>query len=296
MMATQQHSVQDRLSPKGLEELLRLLVSGQDQRVSSAVIDGNTVWIKRMGAEGRPLLKRLHAWISPLIPWVMLRSSEPLGPEGMAGREARKTSAFAKADFPAVRVLFQQGSNLVLSSASAIVQEELNRLKNIDAQAHEDLLVACAAALGKAHQAGLCHGRPHPRDMILEEERIGFLDFEEAPEDVMPLADAQARDLWLLFLQVSGQSQRLDTNRRAFDAYCIYAPSDVLPRLAAARGVFAVILPILRTLKLVGLGSDGKKLLKASDFLYSALSEAQTPITERRTPEDHSGQKPKAMQ
>ncbi|MGG2477507.1 serine/threonine protein phosphatase, partial [Rhizobium sp. BR5] len=32
---------------------------------------------------------------------------------------------------------------------------------------------------------------------------IGFMDFEERPQDVMPLATAQARDIWLLFLQVA---------------------------------------------------------------------------------------------
>lgn len=115
--------------------------------------------------------------------------------------------------------------------------------------------------------------------MILDDQRIGFLDFEEAPEEAMPLADAQARDLWLLFLQICGQSLQADTPRRSLDAYCLEAPADVLPRLAAARGLFGVLLPALRVLRPIGLGSDGRRLLKASEFLYPALTniQAQTP-------------------
>jgi tRNA A-37 threonylcarbamoyl transferase component Bud32 len=285
----------DRLSPQGLEEVLRLLVAGQGQRVSSAVVDGRTVWIKRMGTEGRPVFKRLHAFISPLIPWAMLRSSKAIGPEEMAERETRKTEAFAEAGFPAVNILFRQGSNLVLSSARVIAQNELNRLKSIDPLAHDDLLVDCAAALGRAHRAALCHGRPHPRDMILDEQRIGFLDFEEATEEAVPLADAQARDLWLLFLQICGQSLQADTPRRALDAYCAEAPTDVLPRLAAMRWLFRIMLPVLRAVRPIGLGSDGRRLLKASEFLYPLLANVHALTPDQMTGA-RPGQKSKAMQ
>ena len=279
-----------------MAEILRLLVSGQDRRVSSAVVDGSTVWIKRLGAEGRPFFKRVHAFISPLIPWAMLRSSKALAPQQMAAREARKTASFAAAGFPAVHVLFQQGSNLVLSSASAIVQDELSRLREIDVQAHDDLLVECAAALAKAHGDGLCHGRPHPRDMILENGQLGFLDFEEAPEEAMSLPDAQARDVWLLFLQICGQSLLAETPRRALDAYRADAPADVLPRLALARNLFAAMLPVLRVLRPIGLGSDGKRLLKASEFLYPALAHMRAQTSDNTVTGALPGQKPKAMQ
>ncbi|MCO5063823.1 MAG: serine/threonine protein phosphatase [Rhizobiaceae bacterium] len=292
MTPTKPRSDIDRLSPQGLEQILRLLVAGQGRRVSSAVVDGRTVWIKRMGAQGRPFFKQLHALVSPLIPWPMLRSSKIIGSQDMALREERKNAAFAAAGFPAVQLLFRQGGNLVLSSASGIVQDELDLLKDTDASAHDDLLVDCAEALGKAHGAGLCHGRPHPRDMILENGRIGFLDFEEAPEETIPLVDAQARDLWLLFLQICGQSLSDATPQRALDAYRADSPPDVLPRLASMRGPVGFLLPFLRLLHHVGLGADGRRLLKASEFLYPAL--AHTP--DQSVPGPLPGQKPKAKQ
>ena len=282
----------DHLSPQGLEEISRLLVKEPNRRIGSAVVDGRTVWIKRLGAEGRPFFKRLHALISPLLPWPMLRSSKAHGPNEMALRETSKATTFAEAGFPAVHVLLQQGSNLVLSNASTIVQHKLSRLRDVDAQAHDDLLVNCTAALAKAHRAGLCHGRPHPRDMILENGQLGFLDFEEAPEEVMPLPDAQARDVWLLFLQICGQALHVDTPHRALDAYRADAPAEVIPRLASARNLFAVLVPVLRALRPIGLGSDGMRLLKASEFLYPALAQNSDQIVSGALPD----QKTKAMQ
>lgn len=294
MIATQQKSEQNHLSPKGLEELLRLLVAGQSRRVSSAVVDGRTVWIKRMDAEGVPFFKRLHAWVSPLIPWAALRSSRIITSPEMVAREIEKTAAFRAAGFPAAHVLFTQGSVLVLSNADTIVQAELDSLRVTDLQAHDALLVQTATALAAAHQAGLCHGRPHPRDMILEGERIGFLDFEEAPEKAMPLADAQARDVFLLFLQICGQALDEDTGPRAFEAYRADAPADVMPHLASLRGVFSLMHSALGLVAPIGLGGDGRRLYKASAFLNSMLSPEAGAAMKTTLPETLSGQKPKA--
>jgi len=296
MIATQRQSEQNQLSPEGLEELLRLLVAGQSRRVSSAVVDGRTVWIKRMDAEGAPFFKRLHAWVSPLVPWAALRSSRIVKPNKMVEREVAKTAAFRAAGFPAAHVLLTHGGILVLSNAEPIVQAELNRLRRTDAHAHDALLVQTAKVLAAAHRAGLCHGRPHPRDMILEGERIGFLDFEEAPEQAMPLADAQARDVFLLFLQICGRALHEDTGLRAFEAYRADAPADVLQRLASLRGLFSTMHSALGLVAPIGLGGDGYRLYKASAFLKSVLSPELGAAMKTTSPETLSGQKPKAMQ
>lgn len=295
MTPEQQQSEQQELSPRGLEELLRLLVAGQGTRVSSAIVDGRTVWIKRMAAEGRPFSKRLHAWISPLIPWKPLRSSRAIGPVEMVCREAAKTEAFRAAGFPAAAVLLAQGSTLVLGNAEPIVQTRLNQLRRTDETEHDALLVACAKALAAAHRAGLCHGRPHPRDMILDGARIGFLDFEEAPEQAMPLPDAQARDVFVLFLQICGQSLLADTNRQAFDAYVADAPAAVPVRLARLRTLFSLVHSALRLLP-THLGGDGLRLLKASAFLNSALQHAPSTAMNTPQPETLPGREPKATQ
>ncbi|MBX3596622.1 MAG: serine/threonine protein phosphatase [Rhizobiaceae bacterium] len=276
---------------------MQLIAAGKRERIKSVVVDARIVWIKRMDGERPPLSAYLHRAISPLSPWAIFRGSRLVNHREMVEREVRKTAAFANAGFPFASILLDHGSSLVMSDAPGIVQNELDRLKPIDAKAHDRLLIACAAALGRAHQAGLCHGRPHPRDMILDGGSIGFLDFEEAPEEVMPLADAQARDLWLIFLQISSQAILENTSRRALEAYCAKAPATVLPRLSAISGLFGALHHVLRLAQPLKLGSDGRRLLKAIEFLRPALAQARVEMKDKTLPGAAvAGRKSKAMQ
>src|SRR5690606_39575859 len=71
------------------------------------------------------------------------------------------------------------------------------------------MLVEMAGALGRVHARGLCHGRPHPRDLFRTADgRWGYLDFEEEPEASMPLAAAQAREVWLMFMEIAGRDRK----------------------------------------------------------------------------------------
>ncbi len=266
-----QSETDEELSPAGLEALLKLVVASEHSRVSSVEVDGRTVWIKRYGVEARSAAKWLHRVISPLMPLPFLRSSPAASAAGLAAREMRKAAAFRAAGFPTVTIFYGQGDVIAMSDAGTIVQEELNRLRRSDPGRHDDMLVACAEAVARVHLAGLCHGRPHPRDMLVKGRMFGFLDFEEEPEASMPLETAQARDVWLLFLQIAGQTQRPETPRRAFAAYRQIAPPAVIRELRRVVGFFSLFNPVLR---IPGrfIGRDGQRMLAGTSFLKSALS------------------------
>lgn len=267
----------DALSPEGMERLLRLLAT-QPRRLSFAEIDGRTVWIKRFDTERRPLAKRLHALASPLLPSA-LHASPNVDAAGAAMREARKAASFNAAGFPTPAILWRGGVVLVLAEVSEIVQKMLGRLREADPAGHEDLLVEMAAALGRVHAVGLCHGRPHPRDMFRRADGTwGYLDFEEEPEAAMPLATAQARDVWVLFMQIVARAQHEDTGARAFAAWRAEAPAGIVPELRKAVSRLALALPGLRLLRPVGLGKDGRNLLDAIAFLRSALRAGPNPL------------------
>ena len=275
-MARMKVDTDDALSSEAVEEVVRLLVAAPRRRLSSAVIDGRSVWIKRFDTENVPLAKRLHGWISPLLPAAILRASPALSADGLAAREAGKAEAFQAAGFPTPAILWRSKSVLVLSEVTRIGEPLLARLRDGARDGardgHEELLVGMADALGRAHAAGLCHGRPHPRDMFLRDDgEWGFLDFEEEPEAAMPLAAAQARDVWLMFMQIAARALGEETTARAFAAWRKQAPAQILPELRKLVGVFSLLVPGLKALRPLGLGKDGQRLLQATIFLRAAL-------------------------
>lgn len=259
------------LDADDLRSLLVLLVQSRGKRISSAVIGGHRVWIKRYDAERRPFPKRLHSLISPLLPYPFLRSPKDVGEADMADREERKMSAFLQAGFQVPRIVYHQGAVMVLSDVAPIIQDQLDHLRRNDPQGHDALLVHCARALGEAHAAGLCHGRPHPRDFFEKNGVAGFLDFEEEPETVMPLAAAQARDVWLLFFQITAQARLAGTPQQTFAAYRAVAPADVIPELKKIVEFFRFTIAPLRLFRRIFLGGDGRRLLQAMEFFDANL-------------------------
>ncbi len=264
------------LSAEDLASLPGLLAANAHLRIVPLIVGGRRVWVKRYDVERMPFGKVLHALASPLLP-VFLRSS-PRRQSGLE-RERRKMERFRSAGFPVCDILFADKAALVLSDAGESAQKRLGELRSMDAATHDDLLVKLAQALGEAHRAGLCHGRPHPRDMFLRDDRVGFLDFEEEPEAVMPLPMAQARDLWLLFLQVSFRAALPGTQMRAFSAWRAAAPAAVVPALAQLVGFFHRWMAPLRLLPENMLGKDALYAVKATSFLKSALDAAPAPAS-----------------
>lgn len=248
----------DMLSPEGLTALLRLLASTTHERISSAVIEGRTVWVKRYDVEATPIAKRIHHALSPVLPRY-LRASVKVDGSGFIAREIRKMEAFRAAGFPVADIVFSNEKVLVLSDVAVVAERALAKLRYVDGRAHDDLLVGAADALGKLHKAGLCHGRPHPRDMFVRDGQWGFIDFEEEPETAMSLATAQARDVWLLFLQISDQALLTDTGARALAAYASHAPQAICPRLREIVNFGSRFIAPLRMMKRVALGNDARR-------------------------------------
>ncbi len=270
-------------SAADMRSLASLLLQSEGKRISSAQYLDKKIWIKRYDVEKTPLAKRLHALITPLLPFSFLKSSKIVSPTQMAEREQSKLASFRQAgkladnqagaaySFIVPTIIYSDDRCLVMEDASPINQTMLNALRKTQPDAHDELLIRCATALAKAHKAGLCHGRPHPRDFFEKDDRPGFLDFEEEPEAVMPLVAAQARDLWLLFFQISAQALKPETAQQAFYAYQKIAPAEIIPELEKIIRFFRFTIKPLRFFKRFYLGGDGKRLLKAMEFFDHSL-------------------------
>ena len=195
---------------------LDLLEKQPRQRIVRGCVGGCTVWVKRYDTRRRPVGKLLHEAISPLLTSAVLKASPHVDADGLAKREERKIEAFRAAGFHTPKVLFRKGPVLVLSHEGGSLEGLLNELRRSNAVAHDRLLIKSAEVLAQLHDAGLCHGRPHKRDLLVKDGTWVFLDFEEEPEAVMPLSAAQARDVWLFFFQITHAAIDPDTAKLAF--------------------------------------------------------------------------------
>ncbi len=263
------------------KRLLLDRIAGGRQRVARAQVSCGTVWIKRCG---RPHparhLQALAARLVPAAPF--LRPSPAVRGRRAVDREIRQIEAFRAAGFLAPRVVLASGPVVVLTDLGDTVYARMKALRDSDPAAHDALLVACARTLGEVHAAGLCHGRPHPRDFAVRDGRIGFFDFEEEPAAVMPLASAQARDIWLLFFQIAAHARQPSTCREALDIWLVSASQDAARELMRIVGFFAKLLPLARAICKVYLGGDLDRFIKATGFLADALfaSRPAAPATQ----------------
>ena len=250
----------------------KLFHSCEGKRIAGVMRDGKRVWIKRQGIEKRPWGKRLHSGLSFLLPAAFMKSSPLRDALGMNAQEIRKIEKFRKEGIAVPEILAVDGPALMMSDVGQTVQKRLDFLKKTDVAAHEKLLVQCGEALGKIHNAGLVHGRPHPRDMFMAGNELGFFDFEEEPEAVMPIPTAQARDAWLLFFQVSAQSlEKNKTDYASFEAWKKQVSPETLKQLEKIVRFFSIFITPLKLARFIYLGGDGKRMLSATEFLSSNL-------------------------
>jgi len=257
----------------GLSEANELIFNAARRvRITSLMHEGRKIWIKRYDVEGAGLGRRFHARLSPLLPWHYLRAAPLRSCEDMVMQEVRKTYNFHAAGLPVAPIISISGCGLVLEDIGETVAERLKDLHSRDAIGHDNLLIQCAEALGQAHAHDLVHGRPHPRDMFIREEKIGFFDFEEEPEVVMSVAQAQARDAWLLFFQIFARAlDKQNTGSAAFTAWRRFVALDSLRCLQDLVGFFRFCLWPLRMARPIWLGEDGKRMLQAMEFLVPHL-------------------------
>lgn len=244
-------------------------LAGGTRRVQRVSLSDRDVWIKRYNRLGPRIGPRLQWLFSRLVRQPVLRPAPLLDAEGMLEREVRQIGRFSEAGFLTPAVLYRGQSAIVLSNLGQSVERQMKAIKT-DPATHDAFLVRCGLELGRLHAAGLCHGRPHPRDFVIEDGRFGFLDFEEEPAAVMPLATAQARDIWLLFLQVASRCLQPETPAATLAAWRSHRPAEAETALAEIVPFFARLLPVARLATHLRAGKDVMRFISATDFLQSA--------------------------
>lgn len=224
-----------------------VLTQARNARVAPVTLDGRKLWLKRYRGIPYHPGRLLHWLVSPLLYPRFLKSSAMLGAQGMVAREQRKLKAFSGRGFVTPEVLFCKKRILLLGDLTETVKTRLGKLHaEGKREEREALLVPLSESLGWAHAAGLCHGRPLARDTFYHQGEIGYSDFEEEPEAVMPLADAQARHLFIQMQEIMALAKDPQTPARCLAAYRAQAPKDTLEALARLLRFFGLLRAPLR--------------------------------------------------
>lgn len=261
-----------QLPSEDVATLLAALVSDA-ARVQSVSLTCGTVWIKRHGDKGRRMIVAVQNTTARLLRLPFMRASPAQTAEGMVERDLRRIAKFSQAGVPTASVIYSSGRAIVLSDIAPTVHGQLRSLRSTDPAAHDQLLVYCCGELGRLHAAGLCHGRPYPRDMFIKNERLGFIDFEEEPEAVMPMETAQARDLWLFFLQLSDRAaDRKKTQDLAYGAWVTAAPQAAIGELRKLTHSMGRFLWLARLIGRIHMGRDLRQFILATTYLTTMFN------------------------
>jgi tRNA A-37 threonylcarbamoyl transferase component Bud32 len=176
-------------------------------------VDDRTVWLKRYGSGTRRLALGVLDHCARGLDIEALRPP-PRHPGDFAKRlEVRRLQELRAADVRVPEVIGDGHSVLMLADIGESLSRQLTRSAN-DEPARDALVVEAVAAIADVHAKAHYLGQPMPRNMAVDGQGIGFLDFEEDPGEVMSLDDAQARD-WLMFVYGVAHYYRSDTGHLA---------------------------------------------------------------------------------
>ncbi len=159
------------------------------------IIEGQRAWLKFYGESSRAFALGLLNFVAHRFHLHALRPPPHRGGAQAREIEARRLTELKAQGVHVPEVLGQSRTALVLEHTGVSFN---TCLREADAAGRDRLVAAAIDAIAAAHREGAYLGQPVPRNMTWDEGRIGFIDFEEDPLEVMDLPQAQARD-WLMF-------------------------------------------------------------------------------------------------
>ena len=259
-----------------IEKILADKQTNKQVRLQSKRVDGERYWIKRYDCEDRAGYKLLHRIFSKLPVPQWTKPSPSVDATAAVNREVRKTRKFADMGFKTADIIFYDENRVIFGHAGHALDDALRNLrKAADFDYHDALICNAAETLGQVHKNGLCHGRPHLRDMFIRDGEIGFLDFEEEPEQTMPLNFAQARDCWLFFIFAAGLVKLPSTGKKAFRKYHKNTPDNVMEALEKIHRFWHRFIQPFELLKAQGISSDLRRIIMADRILQDAFQNAE---------------------
>jgi tRNA A-37 threonylcarbamoyl transferase component Bud32 len=167
---------------------------------------------------GYPVLNGL----ARLLGQPMLRAVPSPGGRAAQAIEVGRLRALAAAGAPVPQVLHVAESWFALSYLGA---RSVDQLLRHDAENGRRYWEDGLQAIRDLHRLGQNASQCFARNMMWHEGKVSFIDFEDDPASVMPLASAQARD-WLLFLHSTAFTLQFADNAEYATRFLHYLRQD----------------------------------------------------------------------
>jgi tRNA A-37 threonylcarbamoyl transferase component Bud32 len=167
---------------------------------------------------GYPVLNAL----AQVLGQPMLRAVPAPGGRAAQGIEVARLRALAAAGVAVPQVLHVTEGWFALSYLGA---RSVDQLLRHDAGNGRQYWEDGLQAIRDLHRLGQNASQCFARNMIWHEGKVSFIDFEDDPASVMPLASAQARD-WLLFLHSTAFTLQFADNAEYAERFLHYLRQD----------------------------------------------------------------------
>lgn len=181
---------------------LRQCLAVQERNIACHRLDnGQTVWVRRATSRNAAWRYRLLGRVAKWLRLGVLTPVPNLGGTAGISTEVARLSALANAGITVPTLLAWQDNALMISHIGE------HNLQHEWRHCHQDPIALAErwqlglSAIAHVHQRGQYLSQAFARNLIYQAEppRIAFIDFEDDPASVMPLALCQARD-WLCYL------------------------------------------------------------------------------------------------
>ena len=211
------------------------------------------VWVKTAERPTRRWRRAALRLLGQILPFPILRPSKASKGGNTLLLQAEQIETLRAADLPVPDVFYVDRDFLILSDAGATLD---HAIKYDDARSRlgwndnelKDALLTMTGTLAIMHSKGFAHGRPKIRDFGWQAGVATLLDLEERPWEVMPMATAQARDVFLWIMDLSGYPYSRSTARRAMERLCRTMDSTTESELKKLLRLLSIAAPIARLL------------------------------------------------
>lgn len=170
----------------------------QEALASYRLPDGTRVWLRRAAGRNPLWLYRVLGAVVAVLRLPVLRPVPNLGGTAALAIEVRRLRELAAAGVCVPDVLAQEESAVLLGDVGGITVQAA--LEQADSAAALRIWAAGLAAIAQVHQVGQYLSQAFARNMLWRDDAtVAFIDFEDDPAAVLPLAHCQCRD-WLCYL------------------------------------------------------------------------------------------------